>query len=193
MCFNQVGTDDNRHRYPLADRGAFVGDDDLITAFVESLEFDQWFTQEDPPPIELNAGIDPDDWNCVCWKPARIETPRKAIIDNYCLSGIALPPLYERFVLTYRWLEVRTEKIRLFSNSPGVSLDPLAKQIFQDPVFDRHLFCRGCIPFGLDINVRRTREEDDSRGGAEAQRMTENGIGTLVIEAAIAIHRELGP
>jgi GxxExxY protein len=32
-----------------------------------------------------------------------------------------------------------------------------------------------------------------SRRGAEAQRMTENEIGTRVIEAAIAVHRELGP
>ena len=32
-----------------------------------------------------------------------------------------------------------------------------------------------------------------SRRGAEAQRMTENEIGTIVIEAAITVHRELGP
>ena len=32
-----------------------------------------------------------------------------------------------------------------------------------------------------------------SRRGAEAQRMRENAIGTVVIEAAIAVHRELGP
>lgn len=31
-----------------------------------------------------------------------------------------------------------------------------------------------------------------SRGDAEAQRMTENEIGTIVVECAIAIHRELG-
>jgi len=32
-----------------------------------------------------------------------------------------------------------------------------------------------------------------SRRDAEAQRMTENEIGTSVIESAIAVHRELGP
>ena len=37
-----------------------------------------------------------------------------------------------------------------------------------------------------------TGKKDDSRGGAEAQRMTENAIGTIVIEAAIAVHRQLG-
>lgn len=42
-------------------------------------------------------------------------------------------------------------------------------------------------------NLVGTGEEDNSRRGAEAQRMTENEIGTRVIEAAIAVHRELGP
>jgi GxxExxY protein len=32
-----------------------------------------------------------------------------------------------------------------------------------------------------------------SRRGAEAQRMTENEIGTVVVDAAIGVHRELGP
>ena len=35
--------------------------------------------------------------------------------------------------------------------------------------------------------------EPVSRRDAEAQRMTENAIGTLVVGAAIAVHRELGP
>jgi GxxExxY protein len=32
-----------------------------------------------------------------------------------------------------------------------------------------------------------------ARRDAETQRMTENQIGTIVVEAAIAVHRELGP
>jgi len=28
---------------------------------------------------------------------------------------------------------------------------------------------------------------------AEAQRMTENELGTIIVDAAIAVHRELGP
>ncbi len=35
--------------------------------------------------------------------------------------------------------------------------------------------------------------EKHSRGGAEARRMTENEIGTIVIESAIAVHQERGP
>jgi flagellar basal body-associated protein FliL len=42
------------------------------------------------------------------------------------------------------------------------------------------------------VVVVGTGKEDGSRRGAEAQRMTENEIGTRVIEAAIAVHRELG-
>jgi hypothetical protein len=37
------------------------------------------------------------------------------------------------------------------------------------------------------IIIVGTRQEDDSRRGAEAQRMTEDEIGTIVIEAAIAV------
>jgi len=32
-----------------------------------------------------------------------------------------------------------------------------------------------------------------SRRDAEARRMTENEIGTIVVDCSIAIHRELGP
>ena len=40
--------------------------------------------------------------------------------------------------------------------------------------------------------LEHQEKRDVSRRGAEAQRMTENEIGTRVIEAAIAVHRELG-
>ena len=49
------------------------------------------------------------------------------------------------------------------------------------------------------FNVRRLRrltqkEEDDSRKGAKAPSiMTENEIGKIVVDAAIAVHRALGP
>ena len=36
-------------------------------------------------------------------------------------------------------------------------------------------------------------EQEEGISRAEAQRMTENQIGTIVIEAAIAVHRALGP
>jgi hypothetical protein len=38
-----------------------------------------------------------------------------------------------------------------------------------------------------------TVQEVDSRKDAEAQRMMENDIVTIVVDAAIAVHRELGP
>jgi GxxExxY protein len=37
------------------------------------------------------------------------------------------------------------------------------------------------------------RKENVSRRDAEAQRMTENGIGTIVVDAAVEVHRVLGP
>jgi len=36
-------------------------------------------------------------------------------------------------------------------------------------------------------------KRDISRRDAETQRMTENELGTIIVESAIAVHRELGP
>jgi GxxExxY protein len=49
-----------------------------------------------------------------------------------------------------------------------------------------HFMRINLITVGIDT-------EEVSRRDAEAQRMTEIEIGTAVIEAAIAVHRELGP
>ena len=129
-----------------------MSDDQLIADFVASLQADQFFTHEDPPPAELNAGIDPADWNCVRWKPAQIETPKSELklLNEKLLKP--LPPLYERLVLTWRWLDVWTDRVRLFANPPETSLNAFAKHVLNDPVFNQHLVAGGYIPFGLDIN-----------------------------------------
>ena len=129
-----------------------MSDDELITGFVRSFQTDQFFTHDAPPPSELNGGIDPDDWNCIRWQPARIETPRADLRPIYDRLRKPFPPLYERLVLTWRWLDVWIDKVRLFANPPGPTLDALAKQVFRDPVFESHLVAGGYIPFGLDID-----------------------------------------
>jgi GxxExxY protein len=40
---------------------------------------------------------------------------------------------------------------------------------------------------------RRDLSVSEGQAGAGAQRMTETEIGTIVVESAIAVHRELGP
>jgi hypothetical protein len=127
-------------------------DDELIARFVASLDMDQFFTHEKPPPGELNAGIDPEDWNCIRWKPKRIETAREELQPIYSRLHKPFPPLYERLVLTWRWLEAWTGNVRLFSNPPESSFVTLTSQTFSDPVFNGHLIANGYVPFGLDLN-----------------------------------------
>jgi len=50
-----------------------------------------------------------------------------------------------------------------------------------------------CAPASQREKIIDGITDHTSRRGAETQRMTENEIGTKVIEAAIAVHRELGP
>lgn len=129
-----------------------MSDDDLIAAFVASFQSDQFFTHDEPPPDELSTGVDPEDWNCIRWKPTRIETPKAELKLLYGGLGGRFPPLYEQLVLTWRWLDVWLDKIRLFANPPGPTLNPLAKQMHRDPVFDEHLVSNGYFPFGFDID-----------------------------------------
>ncbi len=50
------------------------------------------------------------------------------------------------------------------------------------------------IQEALDGNAsNRLGKEGVSRGDAGTQRMTENELGTIIVESAIAVHRELGP
>lgn len=128
-------------------------DDQLIADFMAALETDQFFDHRNPPPDELNAGIDPQDWNRLRWAPARIETSRSLLAPIYDRLRKPFPPLYERFILTWRWLDVSTDLIRIFPNPPGPNLEGLERQVFNEPVFNQHLVAAGYIPFGLDINT----------------------------------------
>jgi len=128
-------------------------DDQLIADFVAAFETDQFFDHRNPSPEELNAGIDPQDWNRILWTPKRIETPKSQLRPIYDRFGKPFPPLYERLILTWKWLDVSTKKkVRLFANPPGPTLEPFDRKIFNDTVFHQHLIAAGFVLFGLDIN-----------------------------------------
>ncbi len=130
-----------------------MSDVDIISAFVKSFQFDQFFTHENPPPDELNAGIDPSDWDCVRWQPAKSETSREEIKRIYADLETKFPPLYEQLVLSWRWLDVEIPGVRMFANPPCATIKPLADTIFRDPVLTGHLVVNGYIPFGFDENA----------------------------------------
>jgi hypothetical protein len=58
------------------------------------------------------------------------------------------PALYERLVLSYRWLEVHLETAMPLGNPPGPTLDGLASAILGDAVLINTLLPARLIPFG---------------------------------------------
>jgi hypothetical protein len=133
-----------------------MDDAELIAAFVESfaqLDDGMFFFHDNPPPPELDAGIDPNDWRILRWRPASIPTDATHFADFCWRLGRRLPRLYEKLITSYRWLEVSLGTIRLMANPPGNSLEVLRRNITADPVFESHLIRGGFIPFALDANV----------------------------------------
>lgn len=107
-------------------------DEQIIEAFVASFRLEQSFTHDKPPPPEMNAGIDPDDWNCLLWKPMRIDSSRDELKQLYQHIGAKFPPLYERLVLTWRWLDAWVDGMRLFANPPGFAEEVAATGILTE-------------------------------------------------------------
>ncbi len=124
----------------------------LVDAFVGTfvaLDDGVLYTHGDPPPDELNAGIDPKDWNRLHWKPARVVTEKTHLQPIYDRLPRPFPRLYEHLVLNYRWPEVNLHRIRLKSNPPGPGLSGLARELFSDPAFESVLVSQGFVPFAF--------------------------------------------
>jgi hypothetical protein len=134
-----------------------IRDDDLLTCFVATFERLDDLTRlpSEPVPPEL-ATPDSDDWDSWQsdrWRPAAIATGRDQLEHLYRKVPGPFPALYERLVLSYRWLEVDLGTARLLSNPPGPTLDGLADAMLGDPVLINTLLPAGLIPFGKATGV----------------------------------------
>jgi hypothetical protein len=124
-------------------------DDKLVQLFIASFEsLDGLFFYEgsEPLPEELSVGMDDEGYQH--WRPAALATDRDALTPIYQRLSGSFPALYERLVLSYRWIEVHLETVMLLANPPGPTLGGLAGQIFRDPVLVNTLVPAGFIPFG---------------------------------------------
>src|SRR5580704_16423439 len=127
-------------------------DDDLLARFVATFAQldDLTCLPSEPPPAELmNPAPDCGDR----WRPAAIATGRDQLEALYRKIPGPFPALYERLVLSYRWLEVDLGTARLLPNAPGPSLDGLADAMLRDPVLINTLLPAGLIPFGKATGV----------------------------------------
>jgi hypothetical protein len=129
--------------------GSIEADERLLARFVEAFEWLDNLTepQEHPPPDELCTGISHSSWGWLQWRPAKISTDRAELGRIYDRIPRPFPDLYERLVLSYRWLEVNLEAFVLHANPPGPTLAGLADEIFRDSVFVDVLIPNGYVPF----------------------------------------------
>jgi hypothetical protein len=125
-------------------------DDHLVRQFIASFEpldgLDD--ARSESLPEELSVGADLNQAHTVCWRPAAIATDREHLAPIYHKLPGRFPALYERLVLSYRWMEVHLETVMLLANPPGPTLAGLAGEMFRDPVLSDTLVRAGFVPFG---------------------------------------------
>jgi hypothetical protein len=119
--------------------------DDFVDAFV-NLD-DLICFHEEPPPELLFDCIDPDDWNVLRWKPAKLATQRNGIESLRCAGP--LPTLFEQLALWYAWLDIDLGICRFFANPPTPGVDWLTNSMFGDPVMNKTLLPSRLVRFAL--------------------------------------------
>ena len=128
--------------------GRSVDDQQLVDEFVAS------FTRLDDVIVHSELGLPPElqtDWidGFERWQPVAVHTERAALAAVYRRLPRRFLPLYERLILSYRWLDVDLRLLRLLPNPPGLTLEPLIQGIVRDPIFVKVLIPKGYIPFAM--------------------------------------------
>jgi hypothetical protein len=147
-----------------------MSDDGLLERFVATFpQLDDLIclpNEPVPPELASPESDDWDSWQGDRWRPAAIATGRDQLEALYHKVPGPFPALYERLVLSYRWLDVFLRTAMLLGNPPGPTLDGLAGAILRDPVLTNTLLPAGLIPFGrvsdggydpmcFDLNARK--------------------------------------
>ena len=127
-------------------------DTELIQRFVNCFARldDSTFSHADPPPPEFAAGIDPDDWNAIRWRPLAMSSPIESL-GAIRRVGV-LPNLYEQLATSYRWPDIDIGICRLLPNLLADDLRPLSDSMFADPVLNATLIPNGFARFALAPN-----------------------------------------
>jgi hypothetical protein len=125
-----------------------MDDQQLVEEFVAS------FTRLDDLIVHPGLILPPElQADCIDgferWRPVAVHTDRAALTPVYRRVPRHFPPLYERLILSYRWLDVDLRLLRLLANPPGPTFEPLIEGILRDPIFVKVLISKGYIPFAM--------------------------------------------
>lgn len=128
-----------------------MSDRKLLQQFVDSFaRFDDMQAFEGTP-TEMLVEQPQQDWDSwrtpTNWRPIHFESNSSLLDPVYARIGNQFPELYERFVLSYRWLEVDLGVIRLFANPSGPDFSGLTEAIFADAIIADVLIPNGYVPF----------------------------------------------
>src|SRR5262249_47185770 len=104
------------------------------------------------------------------WLPIKVSTEFSLLEPIYSKLPARFPRLFERLVLSYRWLDVDLQSYRLLANPPGAGLEALLREMSKDSIIWKCLLEAGYIQFGkgpgidydpicFDINSR-TKNKD---------------------------------
>jgi hypothetical protein len=127
-----------------------MSDDKFLQQFVGSFERLDDMVAPEGTPNEMLIDQDPnnwDSWKPPKWHPIYIESNRNVLYPLYEKLGGHFPEMYERLVLSYRWMEVCLRVVRLFANPIGPDYSGLTEQIFRDSIIADVLIPKGYIPF----------------------------------------------
>ncbi len=129
-----------------------MSDEKILQQFVDSFQrLDDMYAPE-VTPLELIVNRDDiegwDSWeDTPTWQPIHVDTRSDALNLIYPRIAGQFPLMYERLILSYRWLEVDLQIVRLFANPPGTVLTGLADAIFGDRIMADILIPAGFVPF----------------------------------------------
>jgi hypothetical protein len=96
---------------------------------------------------------EPDEWGRRHWRPAKVRSEPALLEPIYSKLPARFPPLFEHFVLSYRWAEVELRSCRLLANPPGISLEGLLKEMSRDAAIWGALLPAGYIQFGKGPDI----------------------------------------
>jgi len=127
--------------------GARVTNDErLLTDFIDSFARldDLIVVSGRNVPLDLDVGWE-DGFQR--WRPTRMPTRVQANVQSLMQFPKKLPPLYERLILSYCWLEVDLGLFALLPNMPSEGLEGSIGPQCGDPILNAVLIPRGFVQF----------------------------------------------